>query len=158
MANFHVQVTGPAGDCVRRARSLLDQGHYRLAFEEAMKAKSISLPASYRVLGSGRLWPSDFTVEGASAPVELTVRGVGKALRVDSDSTAPFRLTANGLPPHCRLLLHRSDRLAGERVTADASGRVAASVPAGGHTLETTAAPLSGVLRSGKPALTSGRH
>ena len=83
------QVKGPAAEIRQNARKLLDQGRYRDAFEEALKAKSITLPTNYRVEGEGSLWPHDIKVVGDA---EITVREAGKRYCIETQSTKPFKI------------------------------------------------------------------
>ncbi|GEM_PF-1494940 len=118
------------------ARRLLDEGRYRDAYEEALKAKSIALPANYRVKGSGALRPHDVTITGAS--VEATIRGVGKDFAIDTRSAEAFTLTARGLPPGAEFLLYDPFPAFDTRTTVrvDSTGTLRVQVPAGSYTLE----------------------
>ncbi len=117
------------------AQKLLDQGRYRDAYEEALKAKSIALPANYRVIGSGMLKPYDIWITGSS--VEITVRGIGKQFAIDTQSVGAFTLTAKGLPPGASLVLRAPGDTDGTAAHANSAGAVNAHVPAGSYTLET---------------------
>ena len=83
-------VTGPGAELRQTARKLLNQGRYRDAFEEALKAKSITIPATYRVEGEGSLWPYDIRVIGNA---EITVRGDS----IQTSSTEPFKIMVGGI-------------------------------------------------------------
>ncbi|MHB1000084.1 MAG: hypothetical protein ACYC27_12640 [Armatimonadota bacterium] len=128
---------GVRADLIRNAQRLLDAGSYRNAFEEAMKAKSILLPATYRVERSGNLWPYDVSVitSDGSQP-EVTITGLGKDLCIYTDSSAPFRLSVGGLPGSGRVRLRKTDQASGITMTATASGRLEVEIPAGSYTVE----------------------
>ena len=100
------QVTGPAAEVRRRAIRLLDQGRYRDAFEEALKAKSVTLPANYRVEGSGSLWPYDVKVIGNA---EVTLRGAGKTYSIQTSSTEPFKIIVGGITTDIPAGVHAID-------------------------------------------------
>lgn len=121
-------------DLLRNAQRLLDEGRYRDAYEEALKAKSIALPANYRVEGSGDLWPYDISVIGTC--VEVTVRGMGDRFVVDTTSEEACVLVARGLPVSARLLLRQAGGTGETAFVADSSGSIRVAVPPGDCTLE----------------------
>lgn len=126
-------------DLLRNARKLLDEGRYRDAYEEALKAKSTALPANYRVKGSGVLKPYDITVTGTS--VEVAVRGVGQQFAVDTQSAEAFALTAKGLTPGASLVLRETGADAADAddrqaLNADSTGALWVRIPAGSYSLE----------------------
>ncbi|MHB1457869.1 MAG: hypothetical protein ACYC0V_13245 [Armatimonadota bacterium] len=124
-------------EIIRNAQRLLDTGFYRDAFEEALKARSILLPATYRVQKSGRLWPYEVSVvtDNKSQP-EVTIVGLGKELCFRTDSPAPFRLSIGKLPTNYRIHIRQTDQGPGFITTASTSGRLEVEVPTGRYTIE----------------------
>lgn len=131
-----VHVTGPAAKLRAEAIGLLDQGRYRYAFEKALAAKSVTLPALYRVEGSGTLWPYGIRVGARNASPEITIRGIGQGFRIDTYCTDSFRVWIGGLPPKARLSLRPSSSVRGTPCRADSSGALVLDMPAGAHVLE----------------------
>ena len=99
---------GAVGELRRKAIRLLDQGRYRDAFEEALKAKSVTLPANYRVEGSGLLWPYDIKVIGNA---DVTVRGVGEDLCIETNSAGPIKITIGGVTQDVEAGEHTLERI-----------------------------------------------
>ena len=128
---------GSASTLVAKAKRLIDKGDYKAAYEEALKAKSISLPAIYRVEKSGELWPHGISVEGAC---EIAVHGIGSALRLQAMSIEPLTLTISKLKPGTQLRIRAADGSAQSAVKADSKGIARCKVPAGGATIELSAA------------------
>ncbi len=125
--------TGTAAEMRREAMRLVDAGRYRDAFEKALAAKSVTLPATYRIEGSGALKPYAISVAGSA---EITLRGTGKSFCAETYARKPFRITVKGLPSRARLILHPTNSVNGTPVTADARGAVSVEIPAGTYTLE----------------------
>ncbi len=128
--------TGLRASMLREARKLLYEGRYRDAFERALTAKSLALPARYRVDGQGALQPYPIAIHGAKASVEIFLRGTGNRLALDTDSESPFRIAVRGLPPNARLKLRPTDRIAGTSLRAGRDGTTEVTVPAGHYSLE----------------------
>lgn len=74
------------------AQQLVDKGDYEGACEAAMKAKSIALPASYRIDGGGQLWPYPIRIKGSG---EVTVLSAGKSFRLRTTSTQPMTISVS---------------------------------------------------------------
>lgn len=124
-------------DLIQNAQRLHDAGFYRKAFEEAMKAGSILLPATYRIQKSGKLSPYDVSVitDNESQP-EVMILGLKKDLRIQTECPTPFKLSIGGLPANCRVRLHKTNMIAGITIAANASGRLEVNIPAGNQTIE----------------------
>ncbi len=129
--------TGPQAELLAKARRLIDKGDYKAAYEEALKAKSVSLPASYRVENAGELWPYGISVEGSG---EVIVHGTGDALRLRVASDGPLTLTISKLKPGAQLRIRPADGSAQLAAKADSRGSARCTVPAGGGTVEVSAA------------------
>ena len=125
--------TGASADLRRQAIRLVDDGRYRDAFERALAAKTITLPATYRIKGSGALWPYPISVRGDA---EVTVRGIGRSLHIETSSDRPIRIIAKGLSPRTVLVLRPTDSVKETTLAADAKGSVSIEMPTGAYTLE----------------------
>lgn len=134
--------TGKGAESVARARRLIDKGDYRAAYEDAMKAKSIALPATYQVEGSGALWPYPISVEGTG---EVTVYRAGERLLFGTTAAEPMTVSVSKLRPGQVLVrsphpVPRSGVHAGMAVIAGAEGVAVLDVSKGEYTLEVSAA------------------
>lgn len=128
--------TGPGAEFLKQAQKLLDDGRYRNAYEEAVKAKSVALPANYRIEGEGKLWPYPIRVSAPGSSVEVTVLGIGKQLCIRTVSAAPCTLSINGFSPDTSIILRSTDGGEGKVIAADATGKVTLHVPEGAYTVE----------------------
>ena len=120
--------TGKQAELITRARRLIDKGDYKAAYEDAMKAKSTSLPATYRVEGNGDLWPYSIKVQGSG---EVTVHGIGKDLRLETSSAEAMVLTISGLRPGAQVYLIEQRGASESKAEVDSKGVAKFTLPAG---------------------------
>jgi hypothetical protein len=128
--------TGAAAELLKKAQELLDEGRYRDAYEAAVRAKSISLPANYRVEGEGKLWPYPISVSAPGSSVDVSVLGIGKNLCIQTFSDKPRTLSVGGLKPDASVTLRPTNGGEGKTYAASFTCEVNVSVPAGAYTID----------------------